>query len=110
MLEEEEEFDEPVVLDNGKYASMPHTNPLLELDTTIAPLEGVPVYDEVPVGLSSGYEAMNPEWLDQQHALMADEPWFREKDITTFGALKLLMPKAMGAFIVRVVSKVFPSR
>lgn len=82
------------------------TNPLMELETDVAPINSKVVYDEVPEDhkAKSGYQGVDPEWLDSQHKILCDFPWFRDKGtINAWSAHQQLKDGVPGQFLVRVV-------
>jgi hypothetical protein len=51
-------------------------NPNIELETEVRAINAKVVYNDVPASVKkAGYEAMNADWLDGQHQMLAQYPW-----------------------------------
>lgn len=86
------------------------SNPLIEMNTEIRPIlaDAVnPMYADVPAEMKdkSKYQAVDPSWLDSQHAKLANLSWFRDKGTCTAkDAVKELMGDGkQGHFLMRVL-------
>lgn len=80
-------------------------NPNIELETEVRAINAKVVYNDVPASVKkAGYEAMNADWLDGQHQMLAQYPWFREKSLCDVqDAVSELHVGVPGQFLVRVV-------